>query len=107
MGYAIKLEKHKDYSRFNLHGVIVEGNRFGEFSIELYEDIEQHISEIQYIDNSEPRTTLPEHDFIRTIYAGATLSADRLEYIIEALQEKLNMYNRYKQHEDGEIDGNS
>jgi hypothetical protein len=102
MSYSIKFEKHKNYQRFNLSGVIVEANRFGEFTIEFYEDIEQLPEVVTYVDEHDEPIIDQEFEISRTIYAGATIPAHRIPIIIEALQNKLNSYNDYLEKTDKE-----
>jgi hypothetical protein len=106
MSYSIKFEKAKDYKRFNLHNVISDVNRFGDFTIEFFEDIDQMVEGIYYDEeDNEPVYINPDSNVVRTIHAGATLHVQRIPQIIQALQERLDAYNNYNKSNQGDADG--
>lgn len=106
MTYSIKFEKAKDYKRFNLHSAIVDANKFGEFSIEFFEDIDQPVDEVHYDEDGESQVVHSDFHVHRTLHAGATLHVHRIPDLINTLQEKLNAYNNYiKSQNSGENDG--
>lgn len=96
--FVVRFLKDKDYSRFNVHGIL-PSQRMDSVMVHLYEETMPMMTEFRVLPNGDSSYEAEEGNVINYVHATVTIPMDRLPQIIEQLN---NIYNQYIEENSGE-----
>ncbi|MCM3272619.1 hypothetical protein [Paenibacillus elgii] len=86
-----------DHKRFMCSGALSFINSYGELSLDLYEDVEDHNKVItSYVGEENVEIMPADTQYIRTIHSTMVITYDRIPELIEDLQKRYDLYKDFR-----------